>query len=63
VSFPDEQKALLAESLTGAGVPHTIETHPAHHSFAVPDNPSYDEAAADRHWKATEQLVGSVLES
>jgi carboxymethylenebutenolidase len=62
-SFPDEQKALLEESLTGAGVPHTIETYPARHGFAVPDNPSYDEAAADRHWKATEQFFGSVLGS
>ncbi len=62
-SFPDEQKALLEESLTGAGVPHTIEIYPAHHGFAVPDNPSCDEAAADRHWKATEQFFGSVLGS
>jgi len=60
-SFPDEQKALLEKSLTEAGVPHTIETYPAHHGFAVPDNPSYDEAAAGRHWKATEQFFGSVL--
>jgi carboxymethylenebutenolidase len=60
-SFPDEQKDLLEKSLTQAGVVHTIETYQAHHGFAVPDNASYDTAAADRHWKATEQFFGSVL--
>jgi len=60
-SFTDEQKDLLEESLTRAGVVHTIETYPAHHGFAVPDNGSYDPEAAERHWKATEQFFGSVL--
>jgi carboxymethylenebutenolidase len=60
-SFPDEQKDLLERSLTDAGVVHTIETYPAHHGFAVPDNPSYDPDAAARHWKATEQFFSSVL--
>ena len=60
-SFPDEQKDLLEKSLTEAGVDHTIETYQAHHGFAVRDNPSYDAAAADRHWKASEQFFGSVL--
>jgi carboxymethylenebutenolidase len=60
-SFPDEQKELLGKSLTQAGVVHTIETYQAHHGFAVPDNASYDAAAADRHWKATEQFFGSNL--
>jgi carboxymethylenebutenolidase len=60
-SFPDEQKDLLENALTGAGVAHTIETYPAHHGFAVPDNPSYDEGAAERHWHALESLFGSVL--
>ena len=41
-SFPDDQKGLLETSLTDAGVMHTIETYPAHHGFAVPDNGSYD---------------------
>ena len=62
-SFPDEQKDLLEKSLTEAGVTHTIETYPAHHGFAVPDNASYDEAAAERHWQAMENLFGSVLEA
>jgi carboxymethylenebutenolidase len=60
-SFPDEQKDQLEKSLTEAGVVHTIETYQAHHGFAVPDNPSYDADAAERHWKATEQFFGSVL--
>jgi carboxymethylenebutenolidase len=60
-SFTDEQKDLLEKSLTDAGVVHTIETYQAHHGFAVPDNPSYDEGAAERHWHALESLFGSVL--
>lgn len=60
-SFTDEQKSRLEEALTEGGVAHTIETYPAHHGFAVPDNPSYDEAAAERHWQAMETLFGSAL--
>jgi len=60
-SFPDEQKELLDRALTEAGVSHTIETYPAHHGFAVPDNASFDEAAAERHWQAMENLFGSTL--
>ncbi len=60
-SFPDEQKGRLERSLTEAGVVHTLETYQAHHGFAVPDFPSYDAAAAERHWMATEQFFGSVL--
>jgi len=62
-TFPDEQKGLLEKSLREAGVAHTIETYQAHHGFAVPDNPSYDRAAAERHWTATEHFLGSVLGS
>lgn len=61
--FPDEQKDLLEKTLSEAAVPHTIETYPAHHGFAVPDNPTYDEAAAERHWRAMETLFASVLGS
>lgn len=60
-SFPEEQKALLEKSLSEAGVSHTIETYEARHGFAVPDHPSYDAAAAERHWRATEQFFGSTL--
>jgi carboxymethylenebutenolidase len=62
-SFPEEQKDLLEKALTEAGVAHTIETYPAHHGFAVPDNTSYDKAAAERHWQAMENLFGSALSS
>jgi carboxymethylenebutenolidase len=60
-SFPDEQKDLLEKTLTEAGVTHTVETYPAHHGFAVPDNATFDEAAAERHWQALNTLFGSAL--
>jgi carboxymethylenebutenolidase len=47
--------------LTEADVDHTLVTYPALHGFAVPDNPTYDEAAATRHWEALEELYGSAL--
>jgi carboxymethylenebutenolidase len=62
-SFPEEQKDHLEKTLAEASVAHTIETYPAHHGFAVPDNASYDEAAAERHWQAMDNLFGSVLGS
>ena len=62
-SFPDDQKELLERALGEAGVSHTIETYPARHGFAVPDNDSYDPAAAERHWTAMEQFFGSALKS
>jgi carboxymethylenebutenolidase len=62
-SFTDEQRALLERALTDANVQHTIETYPAAHGFAVPDNPTYDEAAAERHWTALANLYGSTLTS
>ena len=58
--FPDEQKDQLERSLSDAGVVHTIETYQAHHGFAVPDFPTYDTAASERHWKATSSF-GSAL--
>jgi len=39
-SFTTEQAGLLDSALTGAGVEHTVEFYPAHHGFAVPDNPN-----------------------
>jgi carboxymethylenebutenolidase len=62
-SFTDDQKDCLEKALTEAGVAHTIETYPAHHGFAVPDNASFNEAAAERHWQAMENLFGSALGS
>jgi carboxymethylenebutenolidase len=60
-SFPDEQKVRLERALEEAGVAHTIETYPARHGFAVPDMPTFDAMAADRHWAALAQLFGSTL--
>lgn len=62
-SFPQEQFDRLDAALTAAGVEHTIETYPAGHGFAVPDNGPYHEASADRHWKALETLYGAALSS
>jgi carboxymethylenebutenolidase len=41
-SFTAEQAELLERALTDAGVDHTLELYPAHHGFAVPDNPTYN---------------------
>ena len=55
-SFTAEQAALLESALISAGVDHTVEFYPARHGFAVPDNPTYDVQAADRHWAALRDL-------
>ena len=60
-SFPEEQKERLRAAYDAAGVTSTIETLPGLHGYAVPDNPTFDEAASELHWKAMEQLYGSVL--
>jgi carboxymethylenebutenolidase len=59
--FPPEQAERLEAALVAAGVDHTMETYPAAHGFAVPDNPTFDEAAAQRHWDAMAALFGEVL--
>ena len=51
----------MSKALTEAGVEHTLVTYPALHGFAVPDNPTYDEAAAARHWQALEELYSNAL--
>jgi carboxymethylenebutenolidase len=60
-SFPDDQRDRLERALSEAGVEHTVETYPAAHGFAVPDNPTYDAAAAERHWAALADLYRSSL--
>lgn len=60
-SFTAEQAEQLDKALTAAGVEHTVETYPAEHGFAVPDNRSYDPAAAERHWTAIREFFGSKL--
>lgn len=60
-SFTAEQADLLKDALTLAGVDNTVEFYPAHHGFAVPDNPTYDADAATRHWQALEHLYRDHL--
>ncbi|AEA28400.1 dienelactone hydrolase family protein [Pseudonocardia benzenivorans] len=60
-SFPQEQFDRLDAALTEAGVEHTIETYPAGHGFAVPDNATYDKDAEERHWAALDALYSSAL--
>lgn len=60
-SFTADQAEILDKALEAAGVPHTIETYPAAHGFAVPDNLPYDENAAERHWLALQGLFDSSL--
>jgi carboxymethylenebutenolidase len=60
-SFTAEHAETLDKALTAAGVEHKIETYPAAHGFAVPDNPPYDAGAAERHWAALRDLFGTAL--
>jgi carboxymethylenebutenolidase len=59
--FTQEHAETLDKALTAAGVDHTIEFYPPAHGFAVPDNPPYDEQAAQRHWIALQELFESSL--
>ncbi|MEO8814745.1 MAG: dienelactone hydrolase family protein [Mycobacterium sp.] len=60
-SFTKARATKLEQALTAAGVEHTIETYAGEHGFAVPDNPSYDVDAAERHWAALRDLFGAKL--
>jgi carboxymethylenebutenolidase len=60
-SFPDEQKQRLEKALTDAGVDHLIETYLARHGFAVPDLPTFDLIAAERHWESLFKLFDETL--
>ncbi len=60
-SFTPAQAELLDRALTAAGVDHTVEFYSAHHGFAVPDNPTYDNEAAQRHWAALQHLYQAHL--
>jgi carboxymethylenebutenolidase len=60
-SYTPEQAKLLESALSEAGVEHTLEMYPAHHGFAVPDNPTHDPAAEKRHWDALNELYSSAL--
>ncbi|GAB1508103.1 dienelactone hydrolase family protein [Actinophytocola sp. KF-1] len=60
-SFPREQYDRLEKALTEGGVRHTMVVYPARHGFAVPDNDTYDEAAAERHWAELAALYAEAL--
>jgi carboxymethylenebutenolidase len=60
-SFTADHAEQLDKALTAAGVQHTIEWYQAAHGFAVPDNPPYDEAAAERHWAAMIETFRGAL--
>jgi carboxymethylenebutenolidase len=60
-SFPAEQHERLTKAFADAGVNNTIETYPAKHGFAVPDNGTYDQSAAERHWQALTTLYAATL--
>jgi carboxymethylenebutenolidase len=59
--FPPEQYERLQQAFTDAGVRHDMDTYPAAHGFAVPDNPTYDADAAERHWAALARLYAQSL--
>src|SRR5215469_3536115 len=61
-TFTTGQSALLEAALTDAGVEHTIEFSPARHGFAVPDNPTFDTQASERHWAALGGLYRARLD-
>ena len=61
-SCDPESQAELVTALSRAGVGYQLELYPgAGHGFAVPDNPSYDEAAAQRHWARLTTLFAETL--
>lgn len=57
-TFPPDQYERLEKAFAAAGVRATMETYPAAHGFAVPDNGTYDQAADERHWAAMTALFG-----
>ncbi|TCK20223.1 dienelactone hydrolase family protein [Pseudonocardia endophytica] len=60
-SFPAEQYERLDQALSGAGLSYTLETYPAAHGFAVPDNPTHDDEAEQRHWESLHRLYATAL--
>jgi carboxymethylenebutenolidase len=60
-SFPEEMKERLEAALTSAGVDHKIETYQAKHGWVLRDMPTYDAAAAERHWQTLIELLDATL--
>jgi carboxymethylenebutenolidase len=59
--FGEDQFRRLTEAFDAAGVDATVETYPAAHGFAVPDNPTHDDAADRRHFAAMTSLLRAHL--
>ena len=52
----------LEQTLTSAGIRHTIETHPdTEHGFCFPERPAYVEAAAESVWETVFDLYARNL--
>ena len=62
-SFPAEEFQRLKGAFESAGVRYTMEVYPAAHGFAVPDNPTHDASAEERHWTALSELFDANLGS
>ena len=62
-SFPADQFQRLKGAFESAGVRYTMEVYPAAHGFAVPDNPTHDASAEERHWTALSELFDANLRS
>jgi carboxymethylenebutenolidase len=60
-SFPDEQKQLLDEALTAAGVRHVVETYPARHGWVPSDTPVHDPVQADRQFTELFKLFDETI--
>ncbi|MDT7741055.1 MAG: carboxymethylenebutenolidase [Actinomycetota bacterium] len=62
-SFDADQHDRLREAFDAAGVRGSIETYPAAHGFAVPDNPTHDAAADQRHREAMAAFMAGAFGS
>lgn len=60
-SFTPEDRARLGEALGTAGVSYIMDVFAASHGFAVPGTPSYDRAAAEKHFERVGKLFADTL--
>jgi carboxymethylenebutenolidase len=60
-AFDDGQHERLHRAFDEAGVAGTVETYPAAHGFAVPDNPTHDAAADQRHQEVMATFLATHL--
>lgn len=60
-SLTDAQRQTVDDTLTAAGVDHTVELYPAKHGWVPTDTPVHDAAAAERHWETLLALFRGAL--